>query len=56
MPAANVGLTPLLGMSEVMMLFLNEDQLGGMRRDSAHAARTPPAEMLRDDGDEDDES
>jgi phage terminase large subunit-like protein len=51
-----VTFTPLLGMSEVVMLFLTEDQLKGMRRESAHAATTPPTNRLRDDGDEDDES
>jgi phage terminase large subunit-like protein len=46
-----VTLTPLLGMSEVVMLFLTEDQLRGLRRDDRGSA--VPAAVPPDDGDED---
>jgi phage terminase large subunit-like protein len=42
-----VTFTPLLGMSEVVMLFLTEDQLKGMRRDA-------PATLTPDDDAEED--
>jgi phage terminase large subunit-like protein len=45
-----VTFTPLHGMSEVVMLFLTEDQLKGMRRD------TPQPVAPSDVGDEDEES
>jgi phage terminase large subunit-like protein len=43
--------TPLLGMSEVVMLFLTENQLRGLQRDDRGAAVR--AAILPDDGDED---
>ena len=49
-----VTFTPLLGMSEVVMLFLTEDQLKGMRREEGGAAAAAPAPP--DDGEEDEDA
>jgi phage terminase large subunit-like protein len=48
-----VTFTPLNGMSEVVMLFLTEDQLKGMRREGGALAVAPPP---LDDGEEDEVS
>jgi phage terminase large subunit-like protein len=49
-----VTFTPLHGMSEVVMLFLTEDQLKGMRQEEAGAAAAAPASP--DDGEEDEDA